>query len=173
MLVSEIVLLAFFSIPFWSTNVDAQPPAAPQSTVVRVVAEQFAWNVHTRARTVCSAGRTSHWSIRQPARPRSARPSSERRHHHHQPAEPAGRQAGDHPAVQQGRRAQSWDAADACEAGRGSRDHPAGLVHAHPDGPLGARLLAALRAGALPDESIQTPEQYQAWLDEEAALLSQ
>jgi cytochrome c oxidase subunit II len=44
-LVAEIVLLAFFSIPFWSTNVDAQPPAAG-ATVIRVVAEQFAWNVH-------------------------------------------------------------------------------------------------------------------------------
>ncbi len=44
-LVAEIVLLAFFSIPFWSTNVDALPPE-PESTVVRVVAEQFAWNVH-------------------------------------------------------------------------------------------------------------------------------
>ena len=44
-LVSEIVLLAFFSIPFWSTNVDALPPE-PQSTVVRAVAEQFSWNFH-------------------------------------------------------------------------------------------------------------------------------
>ena len=44
-LVSEIVLLAFFSIPFWSTNVDAQPPE-DGAVVVRVVAEQFAWNVH-------------------------------------------------------------------------------------------------------------------------------
>jgi len=44
-LVAEIVLLAFFSVPFWSTNVDALPDEH-QSTVVRVVAEQFAWNVH-------------------------------------------------------------------------------------------------------------------------------
>jgi cytochrome c oxidase subunit 2 len=44
-LVAEIVLLAFFSIPFWSTNVDALP-ARHDSIVVRVVAEQFAWNVH-------------------------------------------------------------------------------------------------------------------------------
>ena len=44
-LVAEIVLLAFFAIPFWSTNVDALPPER-ESTVVRVVAEQFAWNVH-------------------------------------------------------------------------------------------------------------------------------
>jgi len=44
-LVAEIVLLAFFSIPFWSTNVDAEPPME-RATVVRVVAEQFAWNFH-------------------------------------------------------------------------------------------------------------------------------
>jgi cytochrome c oxidase subunit 2 len=44
-LVAEVILLAFFSIPFWSANVDALPPEQ-ESTVVRVVAEQFAWNVH-------------------------------------------------------------------------------------------------------------------------------
>ena len=44
-LAAEIVLLAFFSIPFWSANVDAEPPMA-ESTVVRIVGEQFAWNVH-------------------------------------------------------------------------------------------------------------------------------
>jgi len=44
-LVAEIVLLAFFSIPVWSARVDAFPSEA-NSTVVRVVAEQFAWNVH-------------------------------------------------------------------------------------------------------------------------------
>ena len=42
---AEIVLLVFFSIPVWSARVDALP-AASQSTVVRVFAEQFAWNVH-------------------------------------------------------------------------------------------------------------------------------
>jgi len=44
-LVSEIALLAFFSIPFWSTNVDAKPPDGA-ATEVRVVAEQFSWNFH-------------------------------------------------------------------------------------------------------------------------------
>jgi len=44
-LAAEIVLLAFFSIPLWSARVDALP-AERESTVVRVVAEQFAWNVH-------------------------------------------------------------------------------------------------------------------------------
>ncbi len=44
-LVAEVALLVFFSVPLWSARVDAFPPEA-QSTVVRVVAEQFAWNVH-------------------------------------------------------------------------------------------------------------------------------
>jgi cytochrome c oxidase subunit 2 len=44
-LAAEIALLVFFSIPIWSQRVDALP-AANESTVVRVVAEQFAWNVH-------------------------------------------------------------------------------------------------------------------------------
>jgi cytochrome c oxidase subunit 2 len=44
-LAAEIVLLAYFSVPVWSARVDAFP-SEPESTVVRVVAEQFAWNVH-------------------------------------------------------------------------------------------------------------------------------
>ncbi len=44
-LAAEIILLAFFSIPVWSARVDAFP-SEQRSTVVRVVAEQFAWNVH-------------------------------------------------------------------------------------------------------------------------------
>ena len=44
-LVAEIVLLAAFSIPLWSKRVDAFP-AEKDATIVRVVAEQFAWNIH-------------------------------------------------------------------------------------------------------------------------------
>lgn len=44
-LTAEVILLAFFSVPFWSANVDALP-AESESTVVRVIAEQFAWQVH-------------------------------------------------------------------------------------------------------------------------------
>jgi cytochrome c oxidase subunit 2 len=44
-LVAEVVLLAFFSIPAWSARVDDLPEQS-QATFVRVVAEQFAWNVH-------------------------------------------------------------------------------------------------------------------------------
>jgi cytochrome c oxidase subunit 2 len=43
--VAEVVLLAFFSIPLWSARVNAFPPEAG-STVLRVVAEQFSWNIH-------------------------------------------------------------------------------------------------------------------------------
>ena len=43
--VVEAVLLLGFSIPLWADRVD-EFPAEAESTVVRVVAEQFAWNVH-------------------------------------------------------------------------------------------------------------------------------
>ena len=43
--VAEAVLLVGFSIPLWADRVDRFPPAE-QSIRVRVVAEQFAWNVH-------------------------------------------------------------------------------------------------------------------------------
>jgi len=43
-LAAEVILLVFFSIPTWSSRVDSFP-AEQQSTVVRVVAEQFIWNI--------------------------------------------------------------------------------------------------------------------------------
>jgi cytochrome c oxidase subunit II len=44
-LVAEIVLLVFFSMPAYADRVEAFPPEH-ESTVVRVVGEQFAWNIH-------------------------------------------------------------------------------------------------------------------------------
>ena len=44
-LIAEIVLLFAFSVPLWSKRVEAFP-AENEATVVRVVAEQFAWNIH-------------------------------------------------------------------------------------------------------------------------------
>jgi cytochrome c oxidase subunit II len=41
----EIALLVFYAIPAWATRVKAFP-AESEAVVVRVVAEQFAWNVH-------------------------------------------------------------------------------------------------------------------------------
>ena len=43
--VVEVVLLVGFSIPLYSDRVDDLPPES-EATVVRVVAEQFAWNSH-------------------------------------------------------------------------------------------------------------------------------
>jgi cytochrome c oxidase subunit 2 len=40
----EVLLLVVFAVPIWATRVNAIPPES-DSTVVRVVAEQFAWNV--------------------------------------------------------------------------------------------------------------------------------
>jgi cytochrome c oxidase subunit 2 len=40
----EVLLLVVFAVPIWATRVNAIPPES-ESTVVRVVAEQFAWNV--------------------------------------------------------------------------------------------------------------------------------
>jgi cytochrome c oxidase subunit II len=42
---AEIVLLAGFAIPAWMARVTDVPPESA-ATVVRVIAEQFAWNVH-------------------------------------------------------------------------------------------------------------------------------
>jgi cytochrome c oxidase subunit 2 len=44
-LLAEVILLAFFSVPAWSARVDTLP-SEREATVVRVVAEQFAWNAH-------------------------------------------------------------------------------------------------------------------------------
>ena len=44
--VAEAVLLIGFSIPLWYQRVDAFPAPTAEPIEVRVVAEQFAWNVH-------------------------------------------------------------------------------------------------------------------------------
>jgi len=43
--VVEAILLFGFAIPLWAARVDRTPPES-ESLVVRVTAEQFAWNVH-------------------------------------------------------------------------------------------------------------------------------
>ena len=43
--IAELILLVGFSIPAWATRVRDLPPAH-EAVVIRVVAEQFAWNVH-------------------------------------------------------------------------------------------------------------------------------
>jgi cytochrome c oxidase subunit II len=41
----EVVLLVFYAIPAWATRVSPMP-ANPRAVIVRVVGEQFAWNIH-------------------------------------------------------------------------------------------------------------------------------
>src|SRR5207244_6161993 len=43
--IAEMVLLVGYAIPAWARRV-RQFPAESEATVVRVVGEQFAWNVH-------------------------------------------------------------------------------------------------------------------------------
>jgi cytochrome c oxidase subunit 2 len=45
MAIAEVLLLVVFEMPVWSERINALP-AAEEATVVRVVAEQFAWNIH-------------------------------------------------------------------------------------------------------------------------------
>jgi cytochrome c oxidase subunit 2 len=42
---AELLLLVGIALPAWATRVRDLPPAS-EATVVRIVAEQFAWNVH-------------------------------------------------------------------------------------------------------------------------------
>ncbi len=41
----EVLLLVVFAVPIWANRVSAIPPES-EATVVKVVAEQFAWNIH-------------------------------------------------------------------------------------------------------------------------------
>ena len=43
--VIEVVLLVFYAIPAWATRVTQFPPEN-EAVVVRVISEQFAWNIH-------------------------------------------------------------------------------------------------------------------------------
>ena len=43
---AEAILLVGFSIPFWAAEVDAFPKPEENPFEVRVVAQQFAWNIH-------------------------------------------------------------------------------------------------------------------------------
>ena len=44
--VIEAVLLIGFSIPFWAKQVNALPVNRPDKLEIKVLAEQFAWNIH-------------------------------------------------------------------------------------------------------------------------------
>ena len=63
----EVILLVVFAVPIWAKRVGAIPPES-SATVVRVVAEQFAWNVHYAGKDgVC--GRTDAKLVAQGTNP--------------------------------------------------------------------------------------------------------
>ena len=119
--VVEVVLLVFYAIPAWAKRVKAFP-AENEATVVRVVAEQFAWNVHYPGPDG-KFGRTDIKlvSADNPLGLDRTDPDGEGRHHHDQPAQSAGRPAGARAPVEQGRHPQLRPLRDAREAGRDSR----------------------------------------------------
>lgn len=63
----EIILLVGFSIPFWAKVVNALPDEK-DATVVHVIAEQFAWNIHYPGLDGVF-GRTSHQFVNQQSNP--------------------------------------------------------------------------------------------------------
>ena len=152
-LVAEIVLLAFFSIPFWTRNVDAAPPPENQAVVVRVIAEQFAWNVHYPGADGVF-GRTDIRLV-SPDNPLGLDRD-----------EPVGKDdlvvngslnlPVDSPVIVY---LSSKDVIHSfalpqmrVQAGCDSRHRPACLVHAHDDRAVGYRVFATVRPRALPDE---------------------
>ena len=120
--VIEVVLLVFYAIPAWAKRVRAFP-AESEAVVVRVVGEQFAWNVHYPG----ADGKFGRTDIKLVSRRQSARPRS---HAIRTPktTSPTINQLNlpvDRPVlvhlVEQGRHPQLRPVRDAREAGRDSR----------------------------------------------------
>jgi heme/copper-type cytochrome/quinol oxidase subunit 2 len=104
--VIEIVLLVGYAIPAWALRVKAFPSAS-EAVVVRLVGEQFAWNVHYPG----PDGRFGKHRYQARDRRQSARSGSpgsgcQGRHHHDQPDESAGRSSDSRAAFEQGRHPQ-------------------------------------------------------------------
>ena len=147
----ELVLIVAFAIPAWAARVDAFP-AESESTVVRVVAEQFAWNAHYPGADG-QFGRTDIKlvSADNPLGLDRTRSGGEGRLQLDQPACAAGQQAGHHSPLEQGRHPQLQPHSDAGEAGHDPRREHSRVVHADDGRRLGDQLLAALRPGSLSD----------------------
>ena len=151
----EVFLLVFYAIPAWAKRVKAFP-AESEATVVRVVGEQFAWNVHYPGPDG-KFGRTDVKlvSADNPLGLDRTDPEREGRHHDDQPAESAGRPAGAGAPFEQGRHPQLRPVRDAREAGRDSRDEHPGVVHPEPHRRVRDHLLAAVRPRPLPDARVR------------------
>ena len=129
--IAEGVLLLGFSIPMWAERVDEVPPES-DATVVRVVAQQFAWNVWYPGADG-EFGAQNLELIDEATNPIGLDrddPAGGRRHLDREPVAPSGRQAGDHPPVVQGRDPQLQPAEHADQAGHDSGHLDPGLVRA-------------------------------------------
>ena len=180
---AEGVLLVAFEMPAWNDRVN-NLPSAGEATVVRVVAEQFAWNVHypgadrTFGRTDVNLIAADNPLVLDRTDPAAKDDITQ-----NPPADRAGQPPRARSPHEQGCDPQFFDQRDAGETGCDARHRYAGVVHsdAHhrPDAPapgshrLRVRdwLLAAVRARPLPLRgflNVKSDADYQAYLAEEA-----
>ena len=126
----ELVLIVVFAIPAWASRVDAFPQES-QATVVRVVAEQFAWNAHYPGADG-QFGRVDPklMGAENPLGIDRTDPAAKDDITTINQLHPAGEQAGHRAPLEQGRHSQLQPDPDAREAGRHSRGNDPGLVHA-------------------------------------------
>ena len=148
---AELLLLIGFALPAWATRTRDLPPASA-ATVVRIVAEQFAWNVHYPGRDG-QFGRTDPALI-DPGNPLGL----DRRSPYgaddvvkvNQLALPVDR-PDDRAAVSERHDPQLRSAGHARQAGRDTGHDDSRLVYPHRARGLRYRVLSALWTRALPD----------------------
>ena len=177
-LVAEIVLLAFFSIPVLARATSTRmPPSSGAPMRPRRRRTVRLERPLSRAPTACSAARTSRWST--PDNPLGLdrdEPVGKDDIIDDQPDEPAGGQAGRHLSLEQGRDPQLRPAADAREAGcdpRASCSRCGSRRRRPANGTSPARSCAASATSACEGMyAIQTQADYDAWLKEEADYLA-
>ncbi len=166
--VIEVILLVGFAIPAWARWVTPHMEDA-DALQVRVVGEQFAWNVqYPGADGIFGRRDIELVDSSNPLGLDRSDPFATGRHHDHQPAAHAGRSTHHRVAVLQGCHPQFFAAGHAGEAGLDSRYGDPGPLHTGPRDAgrvaipclcgqpelLGDRLRPALRAWTLPYEGL-------------------
>ena len=151
----EVVLLVGYAIPAWAVRVKTLPSES-EAVVVRVVAEQFAWNIHYPGpdgmfgRTDVKLVNADNPLGLDRSDP-NAKDDITTINQLNLPIESPRARA----SVEQGRHPQLRGVRDAREAGRHSRHEHPGLVHPESRGRVRDRLLATLRPGSLPDARLR------------------
>ena len=146
----EIVLLVFYAIPAWATRVGSMP-TENEAFVVRVVGEQFAWNIQYPGRDgkfgrvdikLVSADNPLGLDRTDP----NAKDDITTINQLNLPVDRPDPRA----PLEQGRDSQLRPLRNASEAGRDPRHGHSGLVHSHSSRRLRNRLLPAVRPRSLP-----------------------